>query len=125
MRYQQPMEGYEDTSPSAANAGAKARSSLFMTITRRRQRRHDPRENSPMEKKEQERICVERFLKAIGKAPAQIEDAEAPDFRVHFDSEAVGIEVTKSLRFGERGPNTPQAQASLAAKGMNQARSLL
>jgi hypothetical protein len=77
-----------------------------------------------MEKKEYERICVERFLQAIGKVPTLIEDSEAPDFRVRFGDELVGIEVTKALRFGELGQNTPQAQASLRARVMAQARAL-
>jgi hypothetical protein len=75
-----------------------------------------------MEKKQYERICVERFLKAIGRVPTLIEDSEAPDFRVHFNDELVGIEVTKALGFGERGQNTPQAQASLRARVLTKAR---
>jgi hypothetical protein len=77
-----------------------------------------------MNQKDHERICVERFLKTIGKAPTLIEDSEAPDFRVTFGDEVVGIEVTKALRAGERGKNTPQAQASLRARVMNKARDL-
>jgi len=79
---------------------------------------------APMAQKDHERICVQRFLEAIGKVPTLIEDSEAPDFRVRFGDEVVGIEVTKALRFGERGKDTPQAQASLAARVMNQARNL-
>ncbi len=77
-----------------------------------------------MAQKDHERICVQRFLEAIGKVPTLIEDSEAPDFRVSFDEALVGIEVTKALRFGERGKDTPQAQASLAARVMHQARDL-
>ena len=77
-----------------------------------------------MEKKEHERLCVKHFLKAIGKTPTLIEESEAPDFRVHFSTQTVGIEVTKALQFGERGPDSPQAQASLAAKVIQQAGSL-
>jgi hypothetical protein len=75
-----------------------------------------------MAQKDHKRICVQRFLEAIGKVPTLIEDSEAPDFRVRFGDEVVGIEVTKALHFGERGKDSPQAQASLAAKVMNQAR---
>ena len=61
-----------------------------------------------MNQKDHERICVERFLEAIGKVPTLIEDSEAPDFRVTFGDEVVGIEVTEaSFRAGERGKNTP------------------
>jgi len=77
-----------------------------------------------MDQKIHEQICVERFLETIGKVPTLIEASEAPDFRVRFGEEAVGIEVTKALRFGERGKDTPQAQANLAAKVMNQARTI-
>ncbi len=77
---------------------------------------------APMAQKDHEWICVQRFLEAIGKVPTLIEDSEAPDFRVHFGDEVVGIEVTKALRSGERGKESPQAQASLAARVMNQAR---
>jgi hypothetical protein len=74
--------------------------------------------------KDHERICVQRFLDAIAKVPTLIEDSEAPDFKVRFGEEVVGIEVTKALRVGELGKATPQAQASLAAKVMNRARNL-
>ena len=77
-----------------------------------------------MAQKDRERICVERFLKAIGKVPTLIEDSEAPDFRVRFGEEVVGIEVTKALSFGELGKDSPQAQASLATKVMNRARNV-
>jgi hypothetical protein len=77
-----------------------------------------------MAQKDHERISVQGFLEAIGKVPTLIEDSEAPDFKVWFGEDIVGIEVTKSLRFGERGRDTPQAQASLAAKVMDQARDL-
>jgi hypothetical protein len=77
-----------------------------------------------MAKKDHEWICVQRFLEAIGKVPTLIEDSEAPDFRVRFGEEVVGIEVTNALHLGERGKDFPQAQASLAAKVMNQARDL-
>jgi hypothetical protein len=77
-----------------------------------------------MNQKDHERICVERFLKAIGKVPTLIEDSEAPDFRVMLSGEIVGIEITKALRAGERGKNTPQAQASLRTRVLNQARDL-
>jgi hypothetical protein len=77
-----------------------------------------------MAQKDHERICVERFLAAIGKVPTLIEDSEAPDFKVRFGEEVVGIEVTKALRFGELGKDSPQAQASLATRVMNRARSL-
>jgi hypothetical protein len=77
-----------------------------------------------MDQKRHERICVERFLEAIGKVPALIEDSEAPDFRVRFGEEVVGIEVTKALRSGELGKDSPQAQASLATRAMNRARNL-
>lgn len=79
---------------------------------------------APMAQKDHERICVQRFLEAIGKVPTLIEESEEPDFRVRFGDEVVGIEVTKALRFGERGKDTPQAQASLAARVLNQARHL-
>jgi hypothetical protein len=72
--------------------------------------------------KDHERTCVQRFLEAIGKVPTFIEESEAPDFRVRFEGEVVGIEVTKALPSGERGKDSPQAQASLAARVMNQAR---
>jgi hypothetical protein len=75
-----------------------------------------------MAQKDHERVCVQRFLEAIGKVPTRIEDFEAPDFRVRFGDDVVGIEVTKALRFGERAKHTPQAQASLAARVMQQAR---
>ncbi len=39
-------------------------------------------EDVPMARKDHERICVERFLEAIGMVPTLIEDSEAPDFRV-------------------------------------------
>jgi hypothetical protein len=77
-----------------------------------------------MAQKDHERICVQRFLEGVGKVPTRIEDSEAPDFRVWFGEDLVGIEVTKTLRFGERGKDTPQAQASLAARVMQQARGL-
>jgi hypothetical protein len=74
-----------------------------------------------MIQKDHERICVQRFLEAIGKVPTLIEDSEAPDFRVRFGDDVVGIEVTKSLRFGERGKDSPQAQANLRGRVMQQA----
>jgi hypothetical protein len=77
-----------------------------------------------MAQKDQERICVQRFLEAFGRVPTRVEDSEAPDFRVHFGDELVGIEVTRLLPFGERGKESPQAQSSLRAKVMTQARSL-
>ncbi len=43
---------------------------------------------------------------------------------MHFGVEVVGIEVTKTLPFGDRGKDSPQAQASLAFKVMAQARTL-
>lgn len=77
-----------------------------------------------MAQKDHERICVQRFLEAKGKVPTLVEDSEAPDFKVWFGAALVGIEVTKALGFGERGRDTSQAQASLAAKVMNEARDL-
>jgi hypothetical protein len=77
-----------------------------------------------MTRKEHERMCVERFLAAIGKSPTLIEDSEAPDFRVRFGEELVGIEVTRLLPSGEGGKDSPQAQASLAESVMHQAREL-
>ncbi len=47
-------------------------------------RSHKAPEEERMEKKGHERICVERFLKAIGRIPTLIEESEAPDFRVNF-----------------------------------------
>ena len=43
------------------------------------------------------------FLAALGMVPTRVEDSEAPDFLVHFGDELVGIEITKSLRFGDGG----------------------
>jgi hypothetical protein len=77
-----------------------------------------------MAQKDHERICVERFLEAIGNVPTLIEDSETPDFRVRFGEEVVGIEVTKALHLGKRGKDSSQAQASLATNVMNQARDL-
>ncbi len=77
-----------------------------------------------MAQKDHERICVERFFVSIGRVPTLIEDSEARDFRVRFGEEVVGIEVTKALRLGELGKDSPQAQASLATKVMNRARKL-
>ena len=48
--------------------------------------------------KDHERICVERFLEAIGKASTLIEDSEAPDFKVRFGEEVVGIRIADGWR---------------------------
>jgi hypothetical protein len=70
-------------------------------------------------KKDFERACLERFLKAKALEPEGVQEGEQPDFRLCFGGKVVGVEVTRHLS-GDSS-NTPQAQASLRRSVMRDA----
>jgi hypothetical protein len=73
-------------------------------------------------KKEFERVCLDRFLKAIGESPELVEQDERPDFKLWFGERLVGVEVTQSLPARQPGKRLPQEQASLRGQVMELAR---
>lgn len=67
-----------------------------------------------MDKKQRERIHIERFLGANSSLPSgTIEDSERPDFLLHTDQGLIGMEVTRVVADPESDGTTPMEQDSL------------
>ncbi len=67
-----------------------------------------------MDKKERERIHIERFMGANRSLPTgTIEDSERPDFLLHTDQGLIGIEVTRVVAEPELDGSIPMEQDSL------------
>lgn len=67
-----------------------------------------------MDKKQRERIHIERFLGANSSLPGgTIEDSERPDFLLHTDQGVIGIEVTRVEAEPELDGTIPMEQDSL------------
>ena len=67
-----------------------------------------------MDKKQRERIHIERFLGANSSLPGgTIEDSERADFLLHTDQGVIGIEVTRVVAESELDGTIPMEQDSL------------
>src|SRR5437764_1048680 len=76
------------------------------------------------QQKQHERFLLEGFLEAAELQAEVVEEREAPDFLVRFESRLIGVEVTKLFILDNANPSSLQTNESISTRIVARAQQL-